>query len=178
MAGRGYFKITGYQADFAKMIERSKSRYEITTRLRVSPLRTSERRQRPATSQYIARPASKEVIHCEFRDTVILVHGLGQTTLGMMLLERRLKRQGYAVVRWGYRSWWGSLLNHAARLREEINKRLASTQTGKVHFVGHSMGSIVIRKALSECDFRTDSVGWCCWDRRTAVPRPPGHGLI
>ena len=82
------------------------------------------------------------------RDTVILVHGLGRTRLSMWPLARRLARAGYSVVSWGYPSRRLSIAAIAARLRAELDRRLAECR-GRVHLVTHSLGGIVARAALA-----------------------------
>jgi pimeloyl-ACP methyl ester carboxylesterase len=104
--------------------------------------------------------------------SVILVHGLAQTSMSTWLLGRRLKRSGFAVALWGYRSWWGSLARHADRLREEIRQRLAQPDGGMLHLVGHSMGAILIRKALGELP-RAGQAGQL---GRVVFLGPPNHG--
>lgn len=81
------------------------------------------------------------------RELVILVHGMGRSPLSMWLLGRRLESDGYRVVRFGYRSTRGSVAQLGARLGER-----AARQTGdapRVHFVGHSLGTVIIRSMLA-----------------------------
>ncbi len=83
-------------------------------------------------------------VRTELSDTVILVHGLWMTGLELTLLGRRLRRCGFQVHYFRYRSWRGTL-NDAARGLG----RLAGESAGKrVHFVGHSLGGIVIARML------------------------------
>jgi esterase/lipase len=49
-------------------------------------------------------------------DIVVLVHGLGGSRLDMWPLARQLRRRGYAVRNWGYRSVGQRIETHAARL--------------------------------------------------------------
>src|SRR5512139_1771125 len=76
--------------------------------------------------------------------TVILVHGLWGTDLGLRRLGRRLARAGMGVEYYRYASWRDSLEKSAAGLREMIRR----TQGGTVHLLGHSMGGIVIARML------------------------------
>lgn len=75
------------------------------------------------------------------RETVILIHGLWMPGLDMALLKRRLESQGYRCRQFHYPS-----LRHAPR---ENALRLAdfcdTTSAPVLHFVGHSLGGLVIR---------------------------------
>ena len=69
-----------------------------------------------------------------------------------MLLEplrRALARQGFRAVNWAYRSLWGSIETHAARLAAKANELDEDLGVERLHFVGHSMGAIVVRRALA-----------------------------
>jgi pimeloyl-ACP methyl ester carboxylesterase len=76
-------------------------------------------------------------------DTVLLVHGLWLHGLSMRLIQRRLEKHGYRVCAYSYPSVRLNLEQNADRLR-----RFCETlPSGKIHFVGHSMGGIVALKA-------------------------------
>ncbi|MBA2669673.1 MAG: alpha/beta fold hydrolase [Gemmatimonadetes bacterium] len=85
------------------------------------------------------------------RELVVLVHGMGRTSLSMLPLSWSLKRAGYDVMNWGYSSTCcgiaelGSQLQHD--LREELEER--GGEPPRVHFVGHSLGNIIIRWVLA-----------------------------
>lgn len=76
---------------------------------------------------------------------VILVHGLWFGSWAMAGLAGRLRRKGYVVRRINYRSTRGDLDDHARRLRAFAAMSRATTQ----HFVGHSLGGLVILKLFS-----------------------------
>ncbi|MFA7558596.1 MAG: alpha/beta fold hydrolase [Hydrogenophaga sp.] len=74
---------------------------------------------------------------------VVLVHGLWMTgTLDMAYLRRQLRRCGFKVYVYRYRTVRRSLAENASRL----NGFLARLPEPTVHLVGHSMGGRVIRK--------------------------------
>lgn len=64
----------------------------------------------------------------------------------MKPLEWRIAAHGFPAISWGYPSFWGSLQQHAMRLRPVLETVCAEHET--VHVVAHSMGSIVFRLAL------------------------------
>src|SRR5439155_5575717 len=72
---------------------------------------------------------------------VVLVHGLWLSGWCMLLLAWRLRRCGFRTYRFSYRSVRKGLRENAAALRAFSDAIDAST----VHFVGHSLGGIVIQ---------------------------------
>ena len=82
-------------------------------------------------------------------DIVVLVHGLGGSRLDMWPLGRRLKRRGYNVRQWGYRSFGHRIETHAERLAEDLVAMDANISKGKIHLVTHSMGGIIARTMLA-----------------------------
>jgi triacylglycerol lipase len=82
------------------------------------------------------------------RELVILVHGMGRTPLSMWLLEQRLERDGYRVVQFGYRSTRGTIAGLGAALGRRAWERMEDAP--RVHFIGHSLGTVVIRSMLAQ----------------------------
>ena len=83
------------------------------------------------------------------REIVVLLHGLGRSHKALRFLEERLAEAGFAVVRVGYRSVQAT----PDEILDEVTAQLEaccvrSPQT--VHFVGHSLGGLVIRAYLQE----------------------------
>lgn len=76
--------------------------------------------------------------------TVILVHGLWGTDLGLRCLGRRIARTGMTVTYYRYASWRESLEKSSRGLRELVRRSAGCT----VHLLGHSMGGIVIARML------------------------------
>ena len=79
-------------------------------------------------------------------DTVVLVHGIWMTGLEMSWLARRLRDCGYRTVVFRYHSLRRPVAHNAQRLRRRI-QALGDT---RVHLVGHSLGGLVILRALHE----------------------------
>src|SRR5215831_2018920 len=83
------------------------------------------------------------------REAVILVHGHGAHPVLLEPLRRALQRQGFRAVNWRYRSLRGSIETHAARLAAKAREIDEDAGVERLHFVGHSMGAIVVRRALA-----------------------------
>lgn len=77
--------------------------------------------------------------------TVILVHGLWMSGLELGVMRHRLQTDyGFNALAFSYHSVTETMVDHVRRLRE-----LAQQQTSdEVHFVGHSMGGIVVMNLL------------------------------
>ena len=83
------------------------------------------------------------------REAVILVHGHGAHPVLLEPLRRALERQGFRTLNWHYRSLWGSIETHAAQLAAKAKELDDDTSVERLHFVGHSMGAIVVRRAVA-----------------------------
>ena len=83
------------------------------------------------------------------RELVVLVHGMGRTRLSMVLLAGSLRRAGYDVLNFGYPSLTMTVAGSGARLADRLEDALRVSPAGQVHFVGHSLGHIVIRWVLA-----------------------------
>ena len=79
---------------------------------------------------------------------VILVHGLWFGAWTMRPLARALRKSGYDVRRFNYRTTRGGLAAHARRLRGFA----ARSKHRQQHFVAHSLGGLVTLQMLA--DFR------------------------
>lgn len=78
---------------------------------------------------------------------ILLVHGLWMTGHELFMLRRRLSAvTGLPAVTFSYRTLAGSLERHADALVQFARERGA----GRVHFVGHSLGGLVILRALQQ----------------------------
>ena len=101
-------------------------------------------------------------------DIVVLVHGLAGSRLDMWPLGRRLKRRGYAVRNWTYRTIGQRIETHAERLAEDLLATAGDMPAGKIHLVTHSMGGIIARKMFANHEI--DKLG------RVLMLAPPHRG--
>lgn len=102
------------------------------------------------------------------RELVVLAHGLGRTPVSMAPLRRALENQGYEVMSFRYSSYCCRI----AEIGEDLRRELAATigpQHTRVHFVGHSLGNIVIRYVLTR-DTLPPRVG------KVVMLAPPNQG--
>lgn len=89
-----------------------------------------------------ARPAG------EPQDLVVLVHGMGRSPLSMAPLQVSLSRAGYRVLNVGYDSQDPGVAEIAEGVGAEVEAALEARPAPRVHFVGHSLGTVVIRWLL------------------------------
>lgn len=83
----------------------------------------------------------------ETRELVVLAHGMGRTPASMWLLARTLRARGYRVLNWGYSSYTRPLHELGARMARDV--AAATGSAAKVHFVGHSLGTVITRWVLN-----------------------------
>lgn len=82
----------------------------------------------------------------ESGDAVVLVPGLWMPGFSLALVRRRLVRCGYSCTVLTYPSTRRSLAQNAAHLA----RRVASLTEPTVHFVGHSLGGLLIRQLFHD----------------------------
>lgn len=98
--------------------------------------------------------------------TVFVMHGILDTRWKTLTLERALRKAGYKVVNLSYPSRDKTVEEHADWLAGIVRER----GEGELYFVGHSLGSIVIRLYLAR--ERPAAA------RRFVMIAPPNHGSV
>lgn len=83
------------------------------------------------------------------REMVVLVHGMGRTSLSMVPMGRALERAGYRVLYVGYSSQGPGVAEIGAALAAEVDAELARAPAPRVHVVGHSLGTVATRWMLT-----------------------------
>ncbi|MBX7138960.1 MAG: lysophospholipase [Oligoflexia bacterium] len=99
---------------------------------------------------------------------VVLLHGLGRSSVSMALLASRLRHHGFETYNHGYWSLGRSIDAHAANLRRNLERRYPDGPL-ELNFVTHSLGSIVARKFASA--YRNDFIF-----KRAVMLGPPNQG--
>jgi pimeloyl-ACP methyl ester carboxylesterase len=90
------------------------------------------------------------------KQKVILLHGIARTARGMATMARALSRKGYDVINIGYASRQKPIEELIDDIREELGL-YETEEADKLHFVGHSMGGLVIRAYLNK--YRPSNLG-------------------
>lgn len=79
----------------------------------------------------------------------ILVHGLWQSGLELFVIRRRLQADGsLRALFFSYPTVVGTMSNHVRRLIDCARAHKAE----QLHFVGHSLGGLVVLRALEVTD--------------------------
>lgn len=76
---------------------------------------------------------------------MILIHGLWMNAASLYLLHLRMQRCGFHATRFGYPTVRAGLAKSAAQL----SRLIESLDTDVVHIVAHSMGGMVVFRALN-----------------------------
>ena len=82
-------------------------------------------------------------------DGVVLLHGIFRTHRSMQPLARFLEKHGYKVHNSGYPSTRHSLEDIPSIIAPDIHA-FAKGCEGKIHFIGYSMGGLLIRSYLKQ----------------------------
>jgi pimeloyl-ACP methyl ester carboxylesterase len=100
------------------------------------------------------------------KETVVLLHGIGHSLWNMTMVERALQKDGYVTLNLSYPSRKHGMAYLAQWLADTLDAQDVWQKSSKVHFVGHSMGGLVIgmylqnhRAALPKVHFVGHSMG-------------------
>lgn len=86
-------------------------------------------------------------------DCVVLLHGLARTSVSMSKMQRALTEEGYRTANIDYPSRYYTV-EELARMAvpEGLQKCREDGEAGRIHFVAHSLGGILVRQYLSSND--------------------------
>lgn len=88
----------------------------------------------------------------EDKACVVLLHGLGRTSLAMLPIERAVKDAGFSTVNYGYPSLAAPIQELAETHLPRALTRCREQTDALVHFVGHSLGGILVRQYLQTAE--------------------------
>ena len=101
-------------------------------------------------------------------ETVLVLHGIVRTRYSMEDLAAHLRQAGYQAYSVGYPSTRADVERHARCLKSIVD---GLPEASKIHFVGHSMGGLVIRAYLADpSSLRGERLG------RMVMIGTPNHG--
>lgn len=80
-------------------------------------------------------------------ELVVLSHGLGRSDTAMWRIEDKLEQAGFEVCSIDYDTIGESVFHVLQQATDEIDDCIHSA--GRIHFVGHSLGGLVIKSYLS-----------------------------
>lgn len=90
------------------------------------------------------------------RDGVVLLHGIARTSASMQRMERFLQANGYRTLNVDYPSRKHTIEDIVEAIHPQLQE-FNKTFSGTLHFVGYSMGGLVIRAYLHK--YRPDNLG-------------------
>lgn len=101
-------------------------------------------------------------------DCIVLLHGIGMRSYVMKRIEAALRADGYRTVNLSYPSRRMPFEQLAGEYLPAHLKKHDVARAPRLHFVTHSMGSLIVRKLIK--DARPANLG------RVVMVGPPNHG--
>jgi len=83
-------------------------------------------------------------------ESVIVIHGFGRRAISMSRLANEIHQAGYEVRNVHYESINRNLNDIKKEVFEKFSQYISSNPNKKVHFVGHSLGGLLVRAYLDE----------------------------
>ena len=83
-------------------------------------------------------------------ESVVLIHGFFGSPWNLYFLKRNFKKKGYKAFSFGYKSRNKNIQEHAKDLKKFVDDVKAKNPNCKIHFIAHSMGSLVLRAYMNE----------------------------
>ncbi len=99
---------------------------------------------------------------------VILLHGLGRFRQSMRKLEQHLKSLGFSTINLAYPSTTETIETIAETHLARAVRSCETQGAGKIHFVGHSLGALIVRQYLQRHSVPAES--------RLVMLSPPNQG--
>lgn len=81
---------------------------------------------------------------------IVLIHGLGHTSLSLLSLEWRLRQVGWVTEQFAYVAFLESYFQIVERLRQRLQE---IANRGSYSIVAHSLGGLLTRSALARAEF-------------------------
>ncbi|MCM2370922.1 esterase/lipase family protein [Aporhodopirellula aestuarii] len=106
-------------------------------------------------------------------EMVLTIPGFLAGRCSMRRIDDALCEMGYQTRHWNYASLRGSIVDHAARLSRDLCELAESTKIRRIHFVTHSMGSVIARAAIHDSRLETRFHHKC---GRIVMLAPPNAG--